>query len=717
MREEDIFINRELSWLEFNRRVLDLSQDENVPLGERLKFAAIYHSNLDEFFMVRVGSLYDQTLLKVDKRENKTQMTPAQQLQAIMPKVVSLQKVVDKNVAKLYVQMQEQGFEKVVFSKLSKAQLNQWKKYFMRELLPVLSPQIVDRRHPFPFLRDREVYVGILLKEKKNDENTTFALIPVSSQFERLHLRHEEDKTSYALVGELIMQYAGMAFEKSIIVEKCLFRVTRNADINVEEGMFDHDIDYRVVMRELLKKRRKLAAVRLQIFGNESQNIVNILLDKLMLPKEQCMPQTAPLDLSFMYKLSACLRTKNNPKLFYSLMKPVPGIHSELLYEEVHKQDVLLSFPYHSMRPFIRMLYNAARDPDVISIKMTLYRLATDSKVVEALVAAAENGKEVVTIVELRARFDEQNNIDWSHQLEQAGCTVIYGFNDYKVHSKLTLITRRNDTRYEYITAIGTGNYNEKTSELYTDFTYVTADTAIGEEVASVFNNMAVERLSEYGKQLIVAPLRFKSVLLQEVREEMLYHAQTGQGKIILKCNSISDKKVIETLSEASIAGIKVEMIVRGICCLQVGVPGLTDNITVRSLVGRYLEHARIYCFGEGERARVYIASGDFLTRNTERRVEVGIRIEDARIKSMLQEILHMQLKDNVNASIMQTDGSYTKIKPKKNDEKVNSQVEMYAYLKQIYDASNDERMHDTKSDTEKSSNGLFARIRQLFFS
>ncbi len=680
--EGEIFINRELSWLEFNRRVLDLSREKTLPLGERLNFAKIYCSNLDEFFMIRVGSLYDQTLLKNEAKENKTGMTPKQQLMAIMPKVAELQDLCDKSVDKLFEQLQGYGFEKVNFDRLDKERELFWKKYFVKELFPVLSPQIVDKRHPFPFLRDQEIYVGALIKEGKG-ENLLFGLIPLSSHMERLVTVANGPATSFALVEELALHFASIAFGKANVQAKCLFRVTRNADLTVEEGIFDEDIDYRMMMSELLKRRRKLAAVRLQIFGEAPAGLKSLLLDKLLLPGEQCFVQQSALELSFLGTLAGRLKKLGVPGLFYPEAKPLAPPAGYSLMREVQNRDVMICYPYQGYRSFIQLLNEAAADPNVLSIKMTLYRVATESKVISALIDAAENGKEVVTIVELRARFDEQNNIDWSRQLEKAGCTVIYGFSDYKIHSKLTLITRKNGPRYEYIAQIGTGNYNERTSELYTDLAFVTSRQEIGEEVAAVFTNLALGRLTERVDHLIVAPLCFKSVLLQEIRQEIEYTRQGGQGRVILKCNSISDKEIIETLGEASVAGLQVDMIVRGICCLQAGIEGKTENIRVRSLVGRYLEHARIYAFGQGERQRIYIASGDFLTRNTERRVEVGVRVEDAAAKQLLADILDMQLRDNVNASLMHEWNRFKKIKVPAEELPFDSQMAMYPYLEE----------------------------------
>ena len=441
----------------------------------------------------------------------------------------------------------------------------------------------------------------------------------------------------------------------------------------------DHDIDYREIMTELLKRRRKLAAVRLQVTPGPAPEIVKMLCARLELSHRRVFEQKSPLDLSFFYKLDSRMEKDGHSELFYAPARPMmPPLHYSLT-EEVQKHDVLLYYPYQSIRPFILMLKKAARDPDVISIKMTLYRLARESQIVQALVDAAENGKEVVALVELRARFDEQNNIDWSKQLEEAGCTVVYGFEDYKVHSKLTLITRKNPAGgYSYITQIGTGNYNEKTSELYTDLSFITSDPDIGEEAAGVFQNLAVQKLTEETDQMLVAPLRFKSVLLDEM-DRVIEAARLGRpASMILKNNSISDRDIILKLEEASCAGVRIDMIVRGICCVRAGVPGKTENLHIRSIVGRYLEHARIYSFDDGREKRIYIASGDFLTRNTECRVEVGVRIKDPALVQKLTDILEMQLADNVNAREMGPDGSYQKVKPAPGEPLVNSQMGMY---------------------------------------
>ena len=688
MSEESIFINRELSWLDFNRRVLVLGKDKNVPLAEQLKFLAIYGSNLDEFFMVRVGSLQERANLmrgKKEKRENKTNMTAEEQLAAIMPKTAQLQEDCDKYYAKALENLAVCGYRKVDFEKLSKEDEHFWKKYFQSELFPILSPQIVDSRHPFPFLRNKEIYLGVLLHEKHTSEHT-LGIVPISSQMERMHFVRKDNETCFALTEELVLHYAALIFGKENVQEKCLFRVTRNADIDVKEGMMDHDIDYREIMADLLKRRRKLAAVRLQVIPAAPQ-VAQLLCSRLELTHKRVFDQKSPIDLSFLYKLTSRMESDGHPELFYTPARPMLPPQDYDLAAEVEKHDVLLSYPYQSIRPFIAMLKKAAQDPDVISIKMTLYRMARESQIVQALVEAAENGKEVVALVELRARFDEQNNIDWSKHLEEAGCTVIYGFDDYKVHSKLTLITKKSAHGYSYITQIGTGNYNEKTSELYTDYSFITADLGIGEEASNVFQNLAVQKLTEESEKMLVAPLRFKSVLLDEM-DRVINAARLGRpASMILKNNSISDRDIILKLEEASCAGVRIDMIVRGICCVRAGVPGKTENLHIRSLVGRYLEHGRIYSFYDGVNTRIYIASGDFLTRNTECRVEVGVRVEDPVLKEKLDSILRLQLSDNVNAREMQPDGSYQKVKPAPGEPLVNSQMGMYDLLRDDWTA------------------------------
>ena len=686
-KPETIYINRELSWLDFDNRVLALAKEKNVPLGERIKFAAIFGSNMDEFFMVRVGSLYDQTLLKNNKPDIVTHMTASEQIAAITPRVAELQAKCDKYYQHLIEQLAAAGYKKVDFNKLTKQQEHFWKAYFQRELMPLLSPQIVDARHPFPFLNNKDIYYIAQLFHK--GEGVSFGIVPVSDRFERVMFIKDGDATCFAFIEELVAHYAATIFNASTVQKQCLFRVTRNADITVDEGMMDHDIDFRDVMSELLKKRRKLAAVRLQFWPEAPQEIVKFLREKLVVPSSRCYTQTSPLDSASLFKLAGRIAGDgSHAEMFYPAAKPMQAPAGYDLYTEVRKHDVLLAYPYQSIRPFIRMLQRAGSDPDVVSIKMTLYRMASDSQIVAALINAAENGKEVVAMVELRARFDEQNNIDWSKQLQDAGCTVLYGFDDYKVHSKLTLITSRVNGKYHYLTQIGTGNYNEKTSEQYTDLSFITTRQEIGEEASAVFNNMALQRLTSDVGTMLVAPLHFKTVLLDEMDRQIARAMQGQEASIILKNNSINDPQIMAKIIEASCAGVRVDMIVRGICCVRAGVPGYTENVHIRSIVGRYLEHSRIYCFGSGEDMRIYIASGDFLTRNTERRVEVGVRVDDAAIAKKLRGILELQLRDTVNAREMQPDGTYTKVKPAEGEPPVDSQMAMFGYFQNGFAAA-----------------------------
>ena len=660
MKEDTIFINRELSWLDFNRRVLVLGKDKNVPLAEQVKFLAIYGSNLDEFFMVRVGSLQERASLmrakkERDKRENKTNMTAEEQLTAIMPKVAHLQEDCDKYYEKALESLAGCGYKKVDFNALSKEEEHFWKKYFQSELFPILSPQIVDSRHPFPFLRNKEIYLGVLLKEKGEQ---SLGMVPISSQMERMQVIRRDGRTEFALTEELVLHYASLIFGKDAVQETCLFRVTRNADIDVKEGMMDHDIDYREIMADLLKRRRKLAAVRLQVTPTAPQEIVRILCEKLELTHKRVFEQKSPLDLSFFYKLTSRMEADGHPELFYPAARPMLPPPDYDLAVEVEKHDVLLSYPYQSIRPFIAMLKKAAQDPAVISIKMTLYRMARESQIVQALIEAAENGKEVVALVELRARFDEQNNIDWSERLEEAGCKIIYGFEDYKVHSKICLITRRERGGVRYITQVGTGNYNEKTARQYTDVSLVTSSESIGMDAAQFFNNMAMSNLNGRYNRLLVAPTSLKNNILSLMDGEI---AKGSDGYILLKFNSLTDIDMIEKLHEASCAGVTVEMIIRGICCLLPGVPGKTENITVTSIVGRFLEHSRIYVFGRGKNEKMYISSADLMTRNTERRVEIACPIDSPAVRARLHDILFAMQHDTVKARVLQPDGSYQK--------------------------------------------------------
>ncbi len=704
------FTNRELSWLSFNQRVLELASRDSVPLGEKLKFSAIFASNLDEFFMVRIGSLFDQTLLDNQPTENKTGLTPNEQLAVIMPKVSELLKNKDSIIEQLYASLKDNELYHVDFDNMPLNQLSFWRNYFLSEIEPLMSPQIIDKRHPFPFLRNLESYVMAIIKTK-GAEKFRVGLIPISTQLPRIVSVKIEDKTWYAFTEELILCFADIAFGGMSVKEKCLFRVTRNADLSMAESMLEHDIDYRLVMSELLKKRRKLAAIRLEISHNPPEEILEFLLKKLELSSLHVFNSSLPLRMNGFYDLSKLLRQKSgHTKHFFPYQKPKSPQKGYSLYEATKDKSVLACYPFHSMRPFIAMLYDAATDPEVISIKMTLYRLADDSKIIDALTIAAEHGKEVVAVVELRARFDEQNNIDLSNKLEDAGCTIFYGFENYKVHSKLCLITSVKEDKHTYISAIGTGNFNETTAEQYTDISYITQDDGIGTEIATLFHDLSLGRTNTIPRKLLIAPNYFKTEIIRQIDFEIENHRNNLPTAITLKFNSLSDRDVIDKLYAASSCGVKINLIIRGICCLKAGVPNLSENITVRSIVGRYLEHSRIYSFGVGDTARCYIASGDLLTRNTERRIEVGVQVTDERSKNMLLKILDYQIKDNYNCWILQQDGIYKRQQIEEGEELFDSQTKLHELLNKYDDGY-------TIIEQEPQQTSWFRKLLQRLFS
>ena len=667
--QQKIFMNRELSWLKFNERVLEEAENREVPLCERLTFASIYQSNLDEFFMVRVGSLIDQMLLDKNMKENKTKMTPQEQIDAIIPQVQKLNRRKDSVYEEMMDSLKEHNIHLVNFQKISKKESEYLRAYFQAEIAPLISPTIIGKRQPFPFLKNKEIYAVAVL-ETKNGKNETFdRLINISG------------KDAYMLSEEMILHYVPRIFKGYHVKAKTLIRITRNADIDAD-SMYDEDLDYRDFMVELIKKRKKLAPVRMELSREMDGEIIDLLCEYLELERKYVFYTQTPLDLSFVFKIQDILRKET--ELFFEKRVPQrsPQFNEEMpIMDQIEKEDKLLSYPYESMRPFLKMLQEAAEDKDVVSIKMTLYRVAKQSKIIASLIEAAENGKDVTILVELKARFDEENNIEWSRQLEDAGCRVIYGLDGYKVHSKLCLITRKKKGKVSYITQIGTGNYNEKTSRLYTDLSLMTANVDIALEAAEVFQALSMGETVEETDHLLVAPHCLQNKVIHMIDRE-IEHAKAGEPAYIgLKMNSLTDKKIMEKLIKASKAGVKIDMVIRGICCLIPGVKGETDNIQVRSIVGRYLEHSRIYIFGTKGREKVYIASADFMTRNTLRRVEVAVPIYNTDIKMQLIEMFITMLSDNVKAREEDHNGNY-KI-PKNQDTPLNSQEFFYkqAYL------------------------------------
>ena len=676
---DTIYMNRELSWLKFNERVLEEAENPENPLCERLTFASIYQSNLDEFYMVRVGSLVDQMLLAKDIRENKTNMTPEEQLDAILARTKKLNRKRDVVYEEIMENLEQYGIHMLNFHKIEKEDRNYLERYFEAEVAPVISLSIVGKRQPFPFLRNKEIYAVVVLETKKGKEK--LGIIPCSSAGIQRLIPVPGKTGTYMLSEELILHFVSKIFKGYHIKAKSLLRITRNADIDAD-ALYDEDLDYREFMVELIKARKKLAPIRLELSREMDGDVVETLCEYLEVDKNYVFRGDIPLDLSFVFQIQDGLRKRT--ELFYEKRipqkSPLFNSHEPIL-DQIAKKDRFLSYPYESIKPFLTMLHEAANDEDVVSIKMTLYRVAKQSKVVEALIEAAENGKEVFVLVELKARFDEENNIGWSRLLEDAGCHVIYGLDGYKVHSKLCQIMKKKDGNVEYYTQIGTGNYNEKTARLYTDLSLMTADPKIGMEAARVFQALAMGETVEDMEYLLVAPRCLQNKVLAMIDEE-IEHAKAGEPAYIgLKMNSLTDKRIMSKLVEASCAGVHIDMVIRGICCLIPGVKGQTENIHIISIVGRFLEHSRIYIFGTQERARIYISSADFMTRNTLRRVEVAAPIEDPDIRMQIQEMFVTMLSDNRKARSMNNKGIY-KIEPSDNAP-LNSQE---VFLQQAYD-------------------------------
>ena len=670
-----IYMNRELSWLKFNERVLEEAENPEVPLCERLTFASIYQSNLDEFFMVRVGSLYDQTLLDKKIRENKTGMTSQEQIDAILKRTKQINKRKEAVYEELMERVAEQGIRILRFNELDEEGAAYLERYFESEIAPLISPTVVGRRQPFPFLRNKEIYaVAVLGSKGKKDR---LGIIPCTSNIFGRLIAVPGMQGTYMLAEELILHFAPAVFKGYKIKSKSLLRITRNADIDAD-ALYDEDLDYREFMEGLIKQRKKLAPIRLELSRDIDKKGIVVLCEYLELDESHVFISSTPLDLSFVFQIQDLLR--KHTELYFPKRTPQRSDQfqdGKSIIEQIREEDKLLSYPYESIRPFLHLLTEAAEDPDVISIKMTLYRVAKQSKVVEALIEAAENGKEVVVLVELRARFDEENNIGWSRLLEDAGCQVIYGLDGYKVHSKLCLITHKNGGQVEYITQIGTGNYNEKTSRLYTDLSLMTANVEIGLEASNVFQALSKGEVVEHSEHLLVAPKCLQNKVLAMLDEEIA-HARNGEEAYAgFKLNSLTDKKIIDKLIEASEAGVKIDMVVRGICCLIPGVEGKTENIRIISIVGRFLEHSRIYIFGNSKRRKYYIASADFMTRNTVRRVEVAAPVYDERLQNKLQDMFDIMLADNQKARYLDAEGNYHRVI---NEEApLNSQEYFYA--------------------------------------
>lgn len=649
--------NRELSWLKFNQRVLEEAQDPDVPLLERMKFVAIFTSNLDEFFMIRVGSLYDMASLKEMELDRRSKMTPKEQLERIYEAVEPLYKERDKTYSEIKKRLSPYGICGLSFKELQDPEKKYVKKYFKEQILPVLSPQIVDRNHPFPHLLNKEIYV---IASLKRGNQKLFGLVPVPTYLSEILLLPGHD-IRYIRMEKILMEYLEIIFDKYEVSDKNYICVTRNGDVSPDDEALDINEDFRNLMKKTLSKRRKMAVVRLETANPLTENMERYFCDRFCITPKQIFRTKMPMKLSYIFSVAEKVPEHMRRTLIYEPFVPQKSAmvdEETSMIRQIRKKDILLSYPYESMEPFLKLLKEASTDPSVVTIKITIYRLSKKARLVEYLCAAAENGKEVTVLIELRARFDEQNNIDWSERLEDAGCRVIYGFENYKVHSKICLITCKTRNGYQYITQIGTGNYNEKTAAMYTDVCLMTADREIGQDGAAFFQNMCMGNLGGSYRHLLVSPYSLKKKVLELIEEE----TRKGEnGRIIMKMNSVTDVDFIEQISRASRAGVEVDLLVRGICCIRPGVEGYTDHVRVTSIVGRFLEHPRFFSFGRGSAQKLYIGSADMMTRNTEKRVEVACPVYDEDLRARLNHMLQVMLEDNVKARVLDAAGTYLK--------------------------------------------------------
>ena len=695
--------NRELSWLRFDQRVLEEARDKSVPLLERMKFVAIFTSNLDEFFMIRVGSLYDMVQTDEKHRDSRSGMTPQEQLDAIYEAVAPLYKERDKTYTEIKKELSPYGVCGLDFKELEADEKKYVKKYFKEQILPVLSPQIVDSSHPFPHLLNKDIYVTASLNKKEQ----MLGIVPVPTYVSDILMLPGHD-IRYIRMEKVIMEYLHLVFDQYEVSDPNYICVTRNADVSPDDEALEVTDDFRKLMQSTLHKRRRMAVVRLETAEKLTPEMQEYFCKKFKITPEQIFRTKMPMKLDYMFSIAGNLPESMKRSLVYEPFSPQKSAHVQegSMLKQVKKQDILLFYPYESMDPFLKLIKDASADPNVMTIKITIYRLAKKARLVEYLCAAAENGKEVTVLIELRARFDEQNNIDWSERLEEAGCRVIYGFDGYKVHSKICLITYRNRNEIQYITQVGTGNYNEKTAAMYTDLSLMTADPRIGQDAAEFFKNMSIGNLQGNYQYLIVSPVSLKSSILQMIDEEI---QKRKDGRIVMKMNSVTDVDFIRKVSEASCAGVRVDLIVRGICCILPGVPEYTENVRVMSVVGRYLEHPRIFSFGTGKEQKIYIGSADMMTRNTEKRVEVACPVLDEQIRRQINHDLKVMLSDNVKARVMQKDGTYTKRKIK--DESSGKMIDSQAVFMEEALKAAEEVQKKEQAKAQKKSGGFATNL------
>ncbi len=698
--------NRELSWLMFDRRVLEEAEDETVPLLERLKFISIFTSNLDEFFMVRVGSLGDLSLLKKEPIDNKTGMTVQDQLKAICKQMVPLYQTRDRIYAQVEMLLRQYGIANLSMAELKEEEKIYIDKYFDKMIRPILSPQIIDLHHPFPHIANKVLHIAVRLRRGKKE---CFGMIPMVSSLPRV-ISVSETEARYLLLENILLYYADVVFEQYDVVERAVFCVTRSADLNLDDDILDADNTYLMYMKRILKKRSRLRAVRLEVDRRLSDELLGGLLRRLRLKRDRVWISRVPLEMSYVARIGEMVDPVIKKELTYPAFVPqYPAFYArkKSIIHEIEQQDRVLFYPYHTFDVFTELIREAACDTDVISIKITVYRLAErDSKLTTYLIGAAEAGKDVTVLMELKARFDEQNNIGWAERLEAAGCRVLYGMEGIKVHAKICLISRRCGSNLQYITQVGTGNYNEQTARGYTDISLLTTDIRIGKEAALFFQNMGVGNLNGHYDHLLIAPKELRGRLLSRIDQEIM-RARCGLGgRIIFKMNALTDRVVIDKLCEASSAGVRIELIVRGICCLLPNVHGKTDNITVRSIVGRFLEHSRIYLFGEGEETEIYLSSADLMTRNTERRVEIACPVWDVSCRQRIIDVVSYMLSDNTKARMLRSDGTYAKIIGGR--ECIDSQM----ICMQLAIEENEER---TKTEQNDKKRGFWQYIQAKF--
>ena len=699
--------NRELSWLRFDQRVLEEARDKSVPLLERMKFVAIFTSNLDEFFMIRVGSLYDMVQTDEKHRDSRSGMTPQEQLDAIYEAVAPLYKERDKTYTEIKKELSPYGVCGLDFKELEADEKKYVKKYFKEQILPVLSPQIVDSSHPFPHLLNKDIYVTASLNKKEQ----MLGIVPVPTYVSDILMLPGHD-IRYIRMEKVIMEYLHLVFDQYEVSDPNYICVTRNADVSPNDEALEVTDDFRKLMQNTLHKRRRMAVVRLETAEKLSAKMQEYFCEKFKITPAQIFRTKMPMKLDYMFSIAGNLPESMKRSLVYEPFSPQKSAHVQegSMLKQVKKQDILLFYPYESMDPFLKLIKDASADPNVMTIKITIYRLAKKARLVEYLCAAAENGKEVTVLIELRARFDEQNNIDWSERLEEAGCRVIYGFDGYKVHSKICLITYRNRNEIQYITQVGTGNYNEKTAAMYTDLSLMTADPRIGQDAAEFFKNMSIGNLQGSYQYLIVSPVSLKSSILQMMDEEI---RKGKDGRIVMKMNSVTDVDFIRKVSEASRAGVRVDLIVRGICCILPGVPEYTENVRVMSVVGRYLEHPRIFSFGTGKEQKIYIGSADMMTRNTEKRVEVACPVLDEQIRRQINHDLKVMLSDNVKVRVMQKDGTYTKRKLK--DESSGKMIDSQAvFMEEALKAAEEVQKKEQAKAQKKSGRFATNLVRKI---